>query len=647
MSERTVRSACTRHCGDGCALLVDVGPEGVRSVRGNPDHPFTRGRICAKTARFAQRLASPRRVTTPLVRHGADFRPASWDEALELIARRMDALRPTPERMLHIHYHASFGLLHQAGKFLFNTLGASGFSGAICLGAGAEAIRRDFGAIRQGPLEESAQAARIVNWGRNARAQSAHLAAMLGQARENGARVLAIHPGDASYDRDHEIILRPGTDRLLAAAALKLLAARGQLSPLALDRCANAGAFLELLDRWPLDDLLEACDVPLEQARTLADWYAPANAPCPPGLLDATATHIGRGLQRYAHGGASVRFVDALAMLSGNVGRPGGGVWFLSPDPGLAAWDWTGVPPGPSRRFPIAGLARAVEAADPPVDFVWVEGMNLVTQCPESLALERMLRERFTVVVEPFLTDTARAATVVLPPALMLECEDVLRPGEHAGLLHAAKAVDPPGECLPNFEIAARLGARLADPVILPDAETVMEAALRDGKAGWTLETLRREGWLAAPVDPAPWSGGIFAHADGLYHLPDALPSYSPVDPDFPLRLLSPVRREHLLSQIPEDEQQAPPTLYLSPRAAAFDALDLSGPVLLETALGSMTVRVESLPGLHPETAVYPRGDWLSHGGCVNRLIRGRTADLGGQAAYYEERARLVNAPVA
>jgi len=641
----SVRTACTRHCGDGCALLVEAGPEGVRSIRGNPEHPFTRGVVCAKTTRFGQRLGSPRRVTAPLVRRGDELREAGWDEALGLVAARIDALRDAPQRMLHIHYHASFGLLHQASKLLFNTLGASGFSGAICLGAGAEALRRDFGAIRQGPLREAASARRIVNWGRNANAQSVHLEAMLRQARGRGARVLAVHPGDAPYACDEQIVIRPGTDRFLAAAALKLLHGQGLLSPGALARCAHAGAFLDLLEGQPMEALLDACDVDIAQARALAAWYASDPAPSPAGLCPATASLVGRGLQRYAAGGENVRFIDALAMLSGQVGTPGGGVWFLAPDRGQAAWDWTAVRPGPSRRFPIVGLARAVESADPPVDLVWVEGMNLVTQCPDSLALQRMLRERFTVVVEPFLTDTARAASVVLPPAIMLECEDVLRANAHGFALHAAKAVDPPGLCLPNFEIAARLAGMLCLPVDFPDPEAVMDQALRGGVTGADLASLRRDGWREAPEPPTPWADGVFAHPDGLYRLPEALTPEAPRDPARPLRLLSPVRREHLLSQVPEDEQASPPTVFLAPGSPGLAGLDLSRPVLLETALGEMPVRVELREGLHPEAVVYPRGDWLSRGGCVNRLIRAIETDMGGQAAYYEERARLAPLP--
>lgn len=632
-----VRTACTRHCGDGCSLLVSSGQDGKILVRGDPEHPFTKGFICAKTARFGERLTSPGRITTPLVRQGESFREASWEEALGLVAERIGRLRATPERMLHVFYYASFGILHQASRLLFTSLGASCFSGSPCLSAGIAAMNADFGAIRQGPLAQVEQASRVVNWGRNASAQSVHLEAMLSRARARGARVVAVHPGDpgyAGYDED-AVLIRPGTDRFLAAAVLKSLVRRGHASMEALARCRDGERFLEFLDSLDQHILLEACGVDKTRARLLETMYDGS---------EPTATLIGRGLQRYAAGGANVRFIDALAMLSGNVGRPDGGVYFTRPDQGQAAWKWANAKPGYGRSFPVARLAEAVEAADPPVEFVWVEGMNPVTQLPDSLATARTLSERFTVVVEPFMTDTARCAQVILPPAIMLECEDMVTNDAHECVNHAAPVFEPRGACLPNFEIARRLGAMLSPAVDYPAPDEVMDRALRQGRTGGGLDDLRRQGRLCLDVPATPWEDGAFAHPDGLYHLPDGLPTERPVDPAFPLRLLSTVRKDHLLSQVPEDEQEFPPRVFVSPACPALSGLDLSGTVLLETALGSMEVKVERLDGLHPDAVHYPRGDWLSRGGCVNRIIRPMEADMGGQVAYHEERARLANA---
>ncbi|MFO7597371.1 MAG: nitrate reductase, partial [Desulfocurvibacter africanus] len=113
----------------------------------------------------------------------------------------------------------------------------------------------------------------------------------------------------------------------------------------------------------------------------------------------------------------------------------------------------------------------------------------------------------------------------------------------------------------------------------------------------------------------------------------------------YPLRLLSLIRKDHLLSHIPEEDQNGLPSAYVSPDSLVLAGLDLSKPVFLSTPLGRLQVRLELQPGLHPEAVLYPRGDWLKCGRGVNRLIEPREADLGGQAAYYSQRARLENEP--
>lgn len=631
---RTVNTACTRHCSDGCALRVEITAQGRPRIRGNPDHPFTAGVICAKTARYMDLIESPARITTPLVREGDGFRRASWDEALGLAAERIAALRATPERMLHVWYYASFGVLAQASRRLFGTLRASAFTGSPCLSAGATAARLDFGDLRGPSVSHLLSAGRIVNWGRKVEAQSPHLSLILRRASKAGIPILAVHVGDSwrADLYDHSILVRPGTDRFLAAASLKLLLERGAISGMARERCANWPALECLLDGLDLDALLSACGVSRSDAETLADWYA---------RPEPVATLLGRGLQRHTHGGENVRFIDALVMAAGHVGRMGGGVFFDQGDLGQLDYGWARQGGRPSRSFRFTHLAAEVERADPPVDMVWVEGMNLVTQGQDSLALARMLRERFTVAIAPFMTDTAACASIILPPALMLETEDVCRGAIHDHVLHAARVFEPRGEARANFDITADLAGRLGLP--FPSAEEVMREALRARNLHTDLDDLRARGWAKAPDAGTPWADGRFAHADGLYRFPEALSPEPPAPEDFPLRLLSLIRGEHLLSQVPEEEQTGLPTVFVAPENGALHALDLDSSVFLATPLGRLEVRVSVMPGLHPEAVLFPRGGWLKHGHGVNMLIEPREGDLGGQAAYYAQHARLEN----
>ena len=104
----TIVTACTMDCGDACSLIVD---EEKKTIRGNPAHPFTKGFCCKKGGRSFTRLDAEDRIVTPLVRENGDFREASWDEAMGLVAARLDAARAVPESILHIHGHGYRGVL--------------------------------------------------------------------------------------------------------------------------------------------------------------------------------------------------------------------------------------------------------------------------------------------------------------------------------------------------------------------------------------------------------------------------------------------------------------------------------------------------------------------------------------------------------
>ncbi|MCA1944991.1 MAG: molybdopterin-dependent oxidoreductase [Desulfovibrio sp.] len=643
-------TACLSHCHDGCALLAQRQDDGRIRLRGHPDHPFTAGFCCAKMQDYVQHtLRRPDRLVTPLLREGDGFRTASWEEALDLIAGVLHGLRNTPDRILHHIDYATFGVLHRASEYVFGRLGAAGLAGGSCVRAMGAAIVKDFGAHREPHWSTPLSARRILLWGRNLAAQTPHAGRLVLQARKHGVPVLAIHPGDPGYApfADTSIRIRPGSDRFLAAAALKHLKDTGRLDQQALARCTGAEALLALLDAHSLDALAAACDVCPESIRLLADWMSDG----------PTHVILGRGLQRYALGGENVRWVNALAMCSGAIGREGGGVSFVGGDKGHLSYAWTKAPAGMPRRrtLPFASLGQALETADPPVDFVWTEGWNPVATAPDAARIARALRRRFHVAVEPFMTDTAACATVILPPALLFESEDIARAAGHDFVMHG-RPLPPDWHTAPagvrsNFQISALLATRLG--LEFPDADTVLAEALQTATPAGTLEDLRRQGWLQARPQPIPWADGQFATKNGRFHLVKTLTPEPEAPEGYPLRLLTFVERNALLSRRRPEEMDDLPVVCVAPDSPCVATLDLdqsgqsgqSGrpgrPIRLVTPLGSMAVRLALRPGLHPDALLAPRGGWLSRGWGVNALIEPREADLGGQAAYYAQWCRL------
>ncbi|QGY39135.1 molybdopterin-dependent oxidoreductase [Pseudodesulfovibrio cashew] len=626
-------TACTMDCGDCCSLVVD---EAKRSVRGNPAHPFTKGFCCRKGTRYFDRLDADDRITTPLIKENGAFREASWDEALDLVAARLDAARVRPETILHVRGHGYRGILAAASPIFFKKLGASTTYGSVCDDTGITASIRDFGVLHHNDPEDILNASRIINWGRDLTRCSIHQLQLVHKARKRGAEVLTISPGGDGTPEfsDVNIIIRPGTDRFLAAAVLKLYLEAGDLNPWVLNRCANWPALRGLIDGCALADLTRMCEVPTADVEMLYDWYADTGN---------VATIIGWGLQRHLYGGENVRFINALAMISGNVGVSGGGTYFnVSSARNLGSWEHLMVDaPAEQRRFLVQDLGAELRRADPPVEFIWVDGHNVVNQVPDCLAVADAFRKPFVVCVDGFFHDTALTADVILPPALMFEREDVLGSFLHNYVQYCAKAANPPGQCRADFDILIDLGSRLAEPVTMPDPEACLEESL--GQGGFSLEELRTNGFIKARHPYVAFEGMRFGHPDGLYRFPESLTPEPARDPDYPLQLLTVVRGKTLHSQIAEKDQRGIPRVWVSKRNPAWAPLNPAQDVYLVTPQGAMQVQVDVDETLHPRAVVMRRGGWMKMGHNANVIIKPMVTDMGDGTAYYSQHCRLEN----
>ncbi len=631
-------TACTHDCNDGCSLVVETGPDGSLKISGNPEHPITAGFTCAKIRRDPRRLSSPNRITEPRVRDGQSWKSVGWDEALDLIAAKIQAYRSEPSSILHVFGHGHKGVLTKKTDLFFSILGASKLGGALCDEAGIVACQRDFGVLDHNDIRDLVNARTIVNWGKDPARCAIHLQARIKKARTKGAKVITISPGgDDNRDLSDALIrIDPGADRFLAAAVCKLLIERGKALPQAAERSANWPAFEGLLAARSTAELIAASGVGEDDLETLYAVYAQD---------EPTATLIGWGLQRYAFGGENVRFINALAFVSGNIGVSGGGSYYGLSSVRNFNLDWAKAPGDDKRRtllMPLIG--DEILAADPPVKMIWVNGSNIVNQAPDCKTIGRAIKSaEFTVVVDAFLTDTAALADVILPCAVILEKEDIVGSVSHNFANYARPVVEPPGQARTDSWILEELGRRLDPPIELPSDEDCLKMSLASPFFDASLEELREKGFIQAKRPAVAFEGLEFAHPDGKYRFPEAL-NDQPAPPEgYPLRLMSLIRREAIHSHILPEDHPDTPTVYLAPDCPALNDIDPNKDVYLASPLGRLKVVVESLDGLHPGVAVYRRGDWMSLGGGINQLIEARLTDMGDGAAFYEQFCRLEN----
>ncbi len=632
-------TACTMDCPDACSIVLSQ--DGARSVRlrGNPAHPITAGLICAKIKKHVRRIESSDRITTPLLRKNGDFQPIPWEEALGRCAAAFDRHRQEPLSILHIQGSGAKGVLKESVKLFFNQLGSSHMRGSLCDAAGLIAYAKDFGSRENHGVEDILNAARIVNWGQDLRRSSIHLAALVQRARKQGARLLTIAPDrrDHMPPADHLIRLRPGTDRFLAAAAIRRLMAAQAVPPQVQARIRKWPAFAQHIRGLSESDLLAQCDAAPEDLERLLGWYR---------REPATATLVGSGLQRYDQGGENARYINALALCAGHIGRRGGGSYYhLNSLQNLnLGWIKAARPRG-SRSLlePLVGR-ETLAARQPEIEMIWVNGINIVNQAPNSHQVARALKAApFTVVVDAFMTDTAACADLILPAALMLEQEDIIGSFLHEYVHFVPAALAPPAGVRDDYALIREVARRLDPPLELPDADTCLARSLESPYLDISLEQLRRQHFVRSKRPRIAYRNLQFDHADGRARCPLNLTPEAPPPPDYPLRLLSLIRGNAIHSQMLPQDQTSLPAAWVAPECAALGQIDRSRSVYLVSPLGRLRVDLKLRPGLHPQCVLYRRGDWMGLGGGVNQLIREETTDMGSGTPYYRQYIRLEN----
>jgi anaerobic selenocysteine-containing dehydrogenase len=651
--KKAVKFTCPLDCFDACALVAAVEDGRVVSIRGDKDHPVTDGFCCRKGLRHLERLYHPERLRTPLKKSGRDWIPVSWDEALDRIAGELGSCIRQHGSASILHYAASGygGLIKRVDDVFFNTLGgASVPRGSLCWGAGMAAQTYDFGAVRGHHPRDMAKARTILVWGRNPMDTNIHLVPHLRRARRNGARVFLIDPRVSASTElaDRHLAVRPATDGALALGIAHVILQNNWHDRHFLrNRTLGFDAYRRQLDDFPPERVAHITGIPREDIEAVARAY---------GLHKPAAVILGYGLQRYANGGNTVRCIDALGAITGNIGTSGGGVNYANRTfpPYIAGELAKSQSLARNRRtFPVARLAEFIETADaPPIDCLFVLKANPLVQSPHlHKTLTAFQKVPFKTAVDMFMTDTARHCDLVLPCTSVLEEEDVIYSSMFSPYLHfSEKAVEPPVGVMSEFDLFRTLAERMGlDLYPRHSRRRFLQEAIRPltGSFGIDIGALRQRTYFRLPGGDVPWKNAVFetpsgkyeffserARSDGLSPLPVFIPP-PPPDPDYPLRLLTPHWKQSLHSQHFAFIDTRP-TAYLHPQTlTGTNTLQEGAAAVLVSPRGRLTATVRTDPGL-PEDAVLIYQGWWHKSGAVNFLTDDRLSDMGEQAAYYD-----------
>jgi len=518
--KKVVHAACPHDCPDACGVLITVEEGRATRIQGDPAHPVTRGFLCAKVAKYLDRVYSPDRVLYPMRRvqpkgsvagEGARatqaFERISWDEALGEIASRFRAIVSEfgSESILPYSYGGTLGALNGASmdQRFFHRLGASQLARNICSEAGEEGLKSVIGNKLGTEPEQFAHSRYIIAWASNIHGNNVHLWPFISDARRNGAKLVVIDPyrTRTAACADWYLPINPGTDGALALGMMRVIINE------------------DLHDA----DYVARYTVGFDQLRAKVQEYSPERVEKWTGIAAPDIVRLAReyatrrpalirlnyGVQRSEGGGMATRAITMLPCITGSWKEIGGGLQLTTSGAyglkrtALERADLMEKVLGrPARTINMVELGQALNALhDPPVKALFVYNSNPAAVCPNHNEVIRGLQrpDLFTVVHEQFFTDTTDYADILLPSTTFFEHKDLQTAYGHYYLQISDPAIEPLGECRSNVEVFRTLADRMGftDDCFIESVDQLIDAALNSGNPrlqGIDRDRLQREG---------------------------------------------------------------------------------------------------------------------------------------------------------
>ena len=659
-----VRVVCAHDCPCMCSLIAHVDNGRVVRIQGDPEQPFTAGFACAKVNRDAELVHSPERIKTPLRRKGAkgsgQFEPIAWGAALDEIETRWKSIiaESGPKALLGYAYSAHQGQInrHIVNGF-FHALGTSRLqAGTVCDTCCETASDMTLGPVGGADPEAVADSDLVVIWGCDAMAVNVHFWQKAEQVQKRGVKVIVIDPrrSRTAVAADWHLPIRIGTDAALALGIVHILVRDGLCDQ---DYIARHTLGFEQWAREIIPSFTPAkvsgiTGLGLADIERLAALY---------GAAKRSFIRLGEGMTRLARGGQAMRAVLTLPAITGAYGRQGGGALLMTASSMNFNFNHLRKPSGPAatRLVNHSLLGEALLAMqDPPLRGLLICANNPAVTCPDANKVRKGLarEDLFTVVHDPFMTDTARYADIVLPAATYLETEDFYRGYGAYYMQYAPAAVAPQGEAWSNFRLAQELARRLGvKDAVFSMPERQIASTFFDGATGVVAEVGPSKLFEGRAIKVAPRGGQEFRTPSGkleIYSEALAAQGIAPMpvwEPDpqevrdaarWPLRLLTaPSYFQSHTAFSGVDflrKREGAPNCVVHPKEAAKRGLADGAQVRLFNERGTigLILKVSDIVGEGVVLVSGQRPTSEAVSGTVNMLCSDRLSDMGEGATY-------------
>lgn len=671
-----VPSVCPHDCPSTCALEVErLDARTIGRVHGARENSYTAGVVCAKTARYAERVHHKDRLTVPLLRTGpkgaGQFKEIGWDEALDQVADafKAAAAKHGPETVWPYYYAGTMGLVQRDGIHrLRHVMKYSGQGNTICIALTDAGWLAGHGTKRGLDPREMQESDLIVMWGGNPVATQVNVMTHVAKARkERGAKLVHIdvYRNGTAEAADIFLMVRPGTDGALAAAVGHVLLKEGYADRAYLAKYTDFSAEVEAhyASRTP-EWAEKICGVPAQEIVDFARLY---------GRTRNAFMRVGYGFSRSRNGAAQLHAATCLPALTGAWQHKGGGA--LYSNSAIYPWNKTMIE-GKDRIDPtvrtldmsrigpvLVGEPDALQGG-PPVTAMLVQNTNPAVVAPEqNKVIKGFLREDlFLCVHEQLPTDTVKYADVVLPATSFLEHDDIYQGGGHTFIQMGAKVIEAHGQSRSNHEVLQGLAKRLGAEHPAFDM-TAWELC------DWTLKassfpdaaSLKATRWhdCAIPFEKAHFLDG-FGTSDKRFHfrpdwksigpafagmptLPDHLDTIEKATEEHPFRMTTSPARQFLNTSFTEMPtsvaREIRPSLLLHPDDADRLGVVDGSKVRVGNRRGDVLLHAKLFAGLRPGVVV-AEGIWPNsrhvEGKGINVLIGSDAAPPAGGAVFHD-----------
>ena len=673
--------ACYHDCPDTCSWTVTTDRDKIAKFEASKSNPFTAGKLCSKMDDFPNNVTfHPDRILTPMKRVGkkgeGKFEPITWDKAIGEVAEKLKKVidEKGEEAVLPYSFAGTEGLIQKGAlpDRFFAHMGATKLDRTICGDAAVTGVMCTNGQSTGILPEDIVHSRYIILWGTNPVVSNQHLWPLVLEARKNGARIVAIDPfqSQTAIQADWHIQPIPGTDTVLALGMIHVILSENLQDQDYIDRYTQGIQELTRhVETYTPETVAQITGLEQSAIIDLAREYAQAS----PSVI-----RILIGMEHQANGASAFRAVSMLPAITGAWKNQGGGLCHMTYELFGQALNWERIElaktleKSDTRTVNMVQIGKALtdESMNPGIHALVIYNSNPAVIAPnQNLVIRGLEREDlFTVVLEHFITDTARYADYVFPATTQLEHWDLMDSWGQTYLNLNQPAIAPVGEAKSNAEFFRLLSRKMGfteDYLFESDLDIIKETLKSDHDYlnGITFESLQKTGWAELNI-PKPWiphAEGNFGTASGKCEFYNAsidppLPEYNPVIyseeelSNYPLKLLTIKSTKNFLNSSHANVDQLRkneglPFLDIHQSNADERGIADGDEVNVYNQNGRVLITVRISKKVRKGVVCMPQGFWSSlmkGNSSANALTHELLTDMGNGAALQETRVDVV-----